>query len=354
MDLMNVDGRRIGPGEPTFVIAELSANHNQDLSRALELIHVARDAGADAIKVQTYTPDTMTIDCDGPLFRVGGGSLWEGRNLYELYGEAQTPWEWQPELKRETEKLGLVFFSTPFDLSSVDFLEQMDVSLYKVASFEVIDIPLLKRIGKTGKPVIMSTGMATLSEIDTAVTTLREAGTPQLALLKCTSAYPAPASEMNLRTIPHLAEAFSVPVGLSDHTLDLAVPVAAVAVGACILEKHLAMSRQDPGPDSAFSLEPHEFKAMVDAVRTTEQALGRVHYGVGNKEMGNRVFRRSLFVVADLRAGDVLAPENVRSIRPGHGLAPAHLEVVVGKQITRDTPRGTPLTWDLVGAPATE
>jgi N-acetylneuraminate synthase len=344
---IEIDGRRVGPGCPTYIVAEMSANHNQDFEQAVSIVEAAKAAGADAVKLQTYTPDTLTIDCDNENFRIKG-TLWGGRTLYELYGQAYTPWEWQPKLKETANELGLALFSTPFDETAVDFLEEMGVPAYKVASFENVDLPLLRRIAGTGKPMIMSTGMATLAEIDEAVRTVREAGGSQLALLKCTSAYPALPEEMNLRTIPHLAEAFGVPAGLSDHTLGIAVPVAAVALGACLIEKHFTLSRAVPGPDSAFSLEPHEFKAMVEAVRTAESALGSVHYGVGGGEAGSRVFRRSLFVVRDVKAGEVFTAENVRSIRPGYGLHSRYLGVVLGRRASCDIKRGTPLNWSLI------
>lgn len=331
------------------MIAELSANHQQDFEKAIRLLEVAKEAGADAIKLQTYTPDTMTIDCADKPFRIGKGTIWEGRNLYNLYGEAYTPWEWQPRLKEIAENMGLHLFSTPFDVTAVDFLEEMNVPTYKVASFELVDLPLLRRIARTGKPVIMSTGMATLAEIDEAVQTLRAAGNTQLALLKCSSAYPALPNEMNLRTIPHLADAFNLPVGLSDHTLDAAVPVAAVALGACIIEKHLTLSRSEPGPDSAFSLEPDEFKSMVDAVRVAEKTLGTVNYAVTEKETASRVFRRSLFVVQDVAPGEPFTADNVRSIRPGYGLHTRYLEAVLGRTANQPIRRGTPLSWDLIG-----
>ena len=344
---IEINGRRIGPGYPIYIIAEMSANHNQDFDQAIKIIEAAKEAGADAIKLQTYTPDTLTIDCDGEYFQIKG-TLWDGRTLYDLYGEAYMPWEWQPKLKEIGDGLGLDLFSTPYDDTAVDFLEDMDVPAYKIASFETVDLPLLRRIAQTGRPIIMSTGMATLAEIDEAVRTIREAGGSQLALLKCTSAYPASPEEMNLRTIPHLAEAFNVPVGLSDHTLDIAVPVAAVALGACIIEKHFTLSRATPGPDSAFSLEPHEFKAMVEAVRTAEKALGGVRYEVTEREAASRVFRRSLFVVQDVKAGEVFTTENVRSIRPGYGLHTRYLDEVLGRRAARDIGHGTPLSWDMI------
>jgi len=346
-DFVEINDHQIGAEFPVYCIAELSGNHNQDFNQAVDLIRAAKEVGADAVKLQTYTPDTMTIDCDKEYFRIKG-TIWEGKNLYELYGEAFTPWDWQPKLKEIAKGLGLDLFSTPFDATAVDFLEQMGVPAYKVASFEIVDLPLLRKIASTGKPIIMSTGMATLAEVDEAVQTIREAGGTQLALLKCTSAYPALPEGMNLHTIPHLAQAFDVPVGLSDHTLDLAVPVAAVALGACIIEKHFTLSRADGGPDSAFSLEPNEFKTMVAAVRVAEKALGRIHYGVSEAEVKSRVFRRSLFVVKDMKKGEVFTEENVRSIRPGAGLLPKFLQDVMGRKASRNLERGTPLNWDLV------
>jgi pseudaminic acid synthase len=345
---VEINGRRIGRKEPVYIVAEISANHNHDFNQAVELVKAAREAGADAVKLQTYTPDTLTINSDKEYFRVGGGTLWDGRNLHDLYGEAYTPWDWQPKLKQIASDLGLDLFSTPFDHTAVDFLEEMGVQAYKIASFELVDIPLIQRIARTGKPIIMSTGMATLEEIEEAVKAIREAGGTQLALLKCTSAYPAPPEEMNLRTISDLAARFGVPVGLSDHTLGIAVPVAAVALGACIVEKHFTLSRSIQGPDSPFSLEPHEFKAMVEAIRTVEKALGRVHYGISQEEAKSRVFRRSLFVVEDIKAHDVFTEDNVRSIRPGHGLAPKYLPEVLGRRAACDLLRGTPLKWEHV------
>ena len=344
---IEINGRRIGPGHATYIIAEMSANHNQDFDQAVKIIKAAKEMGADAIKLQTYTPDTLTIDCNNEYFQIKG-TLWGGRKLYELYNEAYMPWDWQPRLKEIANEMGLDLFSTAYDETAVDFLEAMDVPAYKVASFENVDLPLLRRIAQTSKPVIMSTGMATLAEIDEAVRTIRGVGSRQLALLKCTSAYPAPPEEMNLHTIPHLAEAFGVPVGLSDHTLGIAVPVAAVALGACIIEKHFTLSRAIPGPDRAFSLEPHEFKAMVEAVRTTEKALGMVHYGVSEREAGSRVFRRSLFVVRDMKAGEMFTADNLRSIRPGYGLHTRYLDEIIGRHASQDIKRGTPLSWDLV------
>jgi pseudaminic acid synthase len=341
---IEINDQRIGPGYLTYVIAEMSANHSQDFDQAVKILEAAKEAGADAIKLQTYTPDTLTIDCDSEYFQIRG-TLWDGRTLYDLYSEAYMPWEWQPKLKAIAEEIGIDLFSTAYDSSAVDFLEEMGVPLHKVASFENVDIPLIQKMARTGKPLIISTGMATLGEIEEAVEAARNAGATQIALLKCTSAYPAPPEEMNLRTIPHLAEAFHVLVGLSDHTLGIAVPVAAAALGACIVEKHFTLSRDIPGPDSAFSLEPHEFKVMVEAIRTAEKALGEVRYGVSEREAQSRVFRRSLFVVKDMKAGEIFTEENVRSVRPGYGLPPKHLKDVLGRRAVRDIARGTPLSW---------
>jgi len=345
---ISINERKIGEGAPTYIIAEMSGNHHQDFDQAVSLIHKAKEAGADAVKLQTYTPDTITIDCDTEYFRIKKGTIWEGKNLYKLYGEAYTPWEWQPELKKIANDLGLDLFSTPFDHSAVEFLETMEVPAYKIASFEIVDIPLLQKVAQTGKPIILSTGMASLSEIGEAVQTIKTEGNNQVALLKCTSAYPALPEEMNLKTIPDLAEAFHVPVGLSDHSLGIAVPVAAVALGACIIEKHFTISRSTPGPDSAFSLEPHEFRAMVDAVRQAEKALGTVHYSVSEHEKASLILRRSLFIVKDIKKGELFTKENVRSIRPGYGLAPKYLPLILGKPAKQDFPKGTPLSLDSI------
>jgi pseudaminic acid synthase len=345
---MNIAGRRIGRGLPVYVIAEVSANHQQSFETAEQIIRAAKQAGADAVKLQTYTADTITIASDRKEFRIGGGTLWDGRNLHDLYGEAYTPWEWQPRLQKVSEDLGMDLFSSAFDATAVDFLEKMGVPAHKVASFELVDIPLIQKMARTGKPLIISTGMASVEEIEEALQTARQAGATQIALLKCTSAYPAPAEEMNLRTIPEMARRFGVPVGLSDHTMGVAAPVAAVTLGACIIEKHLTLSRATPGPDSGFSLEPHEFKTMVEAVRTAEKALGEVHFGVSENEEASRAFRRSLFVVEDVKRGETFTEGNVRSIRPGYGLHTRHLGEVLGKRAVRDIERGTPLSWDLV------
>jgi len=345
---IQIGDRQIASGRPVYLVAELSANHGGSKQGALDLIRAAKTAGADAVKLQTYTAETMTLRSDRPEFRIGGGTLWDGRSLYDLYQEAHTPWEWHADLFAEARRLGMDCFSTPFDGSAINFLETFEPAAYKVASFELVDLELLKRIAAKGRPVIVSTGMATLSEIADAVTALRDAGCRQLALLKCTSSYPAPPEEANLRTIPHLAETFGCPVGLSDHTLGTAVPIAATALGACIVEKHLTLSRTAPGPDQAFSLEPAEFATMVQAVRTAEAALGRVHYGLSPAEIKSRAFRRSLFAVADIPAGEPLTSQNVRSIRPGHGLPPKALPLILGRRAAKNIARGEPLTWDCV------
>jgi N-acetylneuraminate synthase len=345
---ITIGKRRIGAGYPVYVIAEVSANHHRDFEEAVKIIHAAKDAGADAIKLQTYTADTITIASDRPEFRVGGGTLWDGRSLHDLYREAFTPWDWQPRLKRVANDAGLDLFSSPFDDTAVDFLQQMDVPAYKVASFELVDLGLIRKIASTCKPLIMSTGMATCAEIEEAMAAARGAGATEIALLKCSSAYPAPPEEMNLRTIPELSRRFDVPVGLSDHTMGIVAPVAAVALGACIIEKHITLSRSVPGPDSAFSLEPHEFKAMVDAVRVAEKSLGEIHFGPVGRENASLAFRRSLFVVRNIRAGETFTANNVRSIRPGHGLHTRHLPEILGRHAIRDVERGTPLSWELV------
>jgi pseudaminic acid synthase len=338
----------LGVGAPTFVVAELSGNHNGDLERAIALIRAAKDAGADAVKLQTYTADTITMDAPGEWFAIKGGP-WDGRRLYELYQEASTPWAWHERLFTEARALGLACFSTPFDPTSVAFLEQLGCPLYKVASFEVVDIPLLACIAATRKPVIMSTGMATLAEIDLAVRTLRQGGCGELVLLNCVSAYPAAPRDMHLRNIPHLAAVFGCAVGLSDHTLSHTATIAAVALGACMVEKHLCLRRSDGGPDAGFSLEPGELAALVTAVREAEQAVAApVAFGAGQAEAGNIVFRKSLFAARDIAVGAVIAADDVRCIRPGHGLAPALLPQVLGRTARRAIPRGTPLSWELM------
>ena len=345
---MHLGSYIIGPGHPVYIIAELSANHNRSFERAVQIIHAAKAAGADAIKLQTYTPDTITLRSDSEPFRIQPGSLWSGRSLHELYAEASTPWEWHGELQKIARGLGLDFFSSPFDESAVDCLETLNVPAYKIASPEIVDLPLVRKAASTGKPLIISTGMASAEEIQEALDAAAGAGSGEIALLKCTSAYPAAPEDMNLRAIPALAEKFRLPVGLSDHTAGIAVPVAAVALGACIIEKHLTLSRADGGPDSAFSLEPHEFAEMVKAVRVAERALGVAQVGPVPSENASRKFRRSLFVVEDMNRGEVFSAQNVRSIRPGDGLHTRHLADILGKTSNRRIKRGTPLQWELV------
>jgi N-acetylneuraminate synthase len=338
--------RPVGEGHPALVVAELSGNHNGRLERALALVRAAAEARADAVKLQTYTADTITMDAPGPWFRIEEGP-WKGRTLHDLYREASTPWEWHPALFAEARRLGLVCFSTPFDPTAVDFLESLGCPLYKVASFEVVDIPLLERIGATRKPVVMSTGMASEAEIDLAARTLRGAGAGPLALLACVSAYPAEPKDMRLRNIGALAARFGCTAGLSDHTLTSTAAVAAVAIGAKVIEKHLCLARADGGPDAGFSLEPAELAALVSAVRDAEAALGgEPRFGPGEADAGNVVFRKSLFAGRDIARGRSLGPGDVRCIRPGHGLPPKDLPRVLGKTARRDIARGTPLSWD--------
>lgn len=347
MKYFTVNNRNIGHGYPTYIVAEMSANHNKSFEKAVKIVRAAKEAGANAIKLQTYTPDTITIDCNNEYTRIKG-TLWDGRTLYDLYKEAYMPWDWQPKLKAIADEIGIDLISTPFDPTAVDFLEEMNVPAYKVASSEIIDLPLLQKIALTGKPLIISTGMTTLDEIEDAVKTVKKAGCDQLVLLKCTSVYPAPIEEMNIRTIPHLAETFGVFAGLSDHTLGIEVSIAAVALGACIIEKHFTLSRGDAGPDSAFSLEPSEFREMVDSIRVVEKALGRIEFGASEKEKISRIYRRSLFVISDMEIGDEFNADNVKSIRPGHGLHPGMLSKVLGRLARCDIKKGTPLNWDMI------
>ncbi|GMW02953.1 MAG: sialic acid synthase [Candidatus Hydrogenedentota bacterium] len=346
--MIRIGNRAIGPGHPVYIIAELSANHLGDFARAEHLVRTAKAVGADAIKLQTYTPEGMTLDCSAPPFQIEGGTAWDGKTEFEVYREAATPWEWHAPLRGLALDLGLEFFSTAYDTAAVEALESLGVPAYKIASFELVDLPLIRRIAETGKPVILSTGMATLDEIDDAVDTFEEAGGDQLALLHCISAYPAPPDEMNLRTIPDLAQRYEVPTGLSDHTLGSVAATAAVALGACIIEKHLTLSRSDGGPDASFSAEPPDFRALVESIRTTEQALGFAHYGPTQSEQALVKYRRSLFVSRDMLAGEPFTTENVRVIRPGHGLPPKDLQVVLRSRAKKDVSLGTPLSWDLV------
>jgi len=338
----------IGTGNPAYIIAELSANHNRSFDQAVRIVRAAKEAGVDAVKLQTYTADTITVSSNRECFRIKGGTLWDGRTLHDLYQEAFTPWDWQPKLKELCGELGLDFFSSAFDPTAVDFLERMGVPAHKIASPELVDIPLIQKMARTGKPLILSTGMATVEEINEAIVAARKTGATQIALLRCTSAYPAPPNEMNLRSIPDMMQRFGLPVGLSDHTPGIAVSIAAVSLGASLIEKHLTISRADGGPDSAFSLEPHEFKALVDSIRSVEKALGDVQYGPTPHEVRTRAYRRSLFVVQELKKGDVFTSENVRSIRPADGLHPRHLPELIGRHAAVDIERGTPVTWELV------
>ena len=342
---ISIGSRMVGPGHPTYVIAELSANHGGSFERAVDLVRLAAEAGADAVKVQTYRPETMTIDSSREPFQVSGGTLWDGRTLFDLYREAQTPWEWHAELQAEAVAAGVDFFSSPFDASAVRFLADLGVPVLKIASFELVDHALIRAAAGTGLPLIMSTGMASIEDIDGAVRVARDEGAEGIVLLRCNSAYPAPAAEMDLRTIPDMAARWDVPVGLSDHTLGITAAVAAVALGACILEKHVTLSRSEPTADAEFSLEPDELRRMIDAVREAESALGTVRYGPSDREKSSLAFRRSLFVVADVAEGEAFTEENVRAIRPGDGLAPRHLDAVLGRRSTGPVERGTPLTW---------
>lgn len=344
---IEIDGRKIGPDFEPYVICEVSANHNGDLNKALAMLDAAAATGADAIKLQSYTPDTITIDHDGPGFIIEGG-LWHGRQLYDLYKEAQTPFEWHAALFERARALGVTLFSTPFDETAADLLADLGAPAYKIASFEAIDLPLIAYVARKGKPMIISTGMSNLGEINDAVRTARDNGCDQLVLLHCVSSYPAPDEQSNVRTVPHLAEAFGVVGGLSDHTAGSAVSVASVALGGSVIEKHFTLRRADGGPDSAFSLEPEEFTALVTDCKRAWRALGRVGYDLQGSERGSTVFRRSLYVVADIAAGKPLTNTNVRSIRPGHGLAPKHLPAVLGRLAARDLRRGDPLSWDAI------
>ncbi|MCT4784103.1 MULTISPECIES: pseudaminic acid synthase [Exiguobacterium] len=335
-------------GKNVFIIAELSANHCQNIQTALDTIKAAKESGADAIKLQTYTPDTITINSNNEYFKINSGTIWDGRTLYDLYQEAYTPWEWHQELMDYAKELDIICFSSPFDPTAVDLLESLDVPAYKIASFEITDLPLIEYVASKQKPIIISTGIATLQEIEDAVNVCRRVGNEQIILLKCTSAYPAKIEDANLLTMQNMRETFGVEVGLSDHTLGITVPVVSVALGASVIEKHFILDKQIGGPDASFSLEPDEFKAMVDAVRDAEQALGRVDYQLNEKKVKSREFSRSLFVVKDIQAGEVFTTEHVRSIRPGHGLAPKHLTSIIGKVARVDVERGTPMSWNLM------
>ena len=348
MQKVKINNRIIGDGYPTYIIAEMSANHAGDIERAKEIIRAAKDSGADCVKIQTYTPDTLTIDCDNEYFKVKNGT-WEGENLYSLYGKAYTPWEWQKELKEEADRIGIDFFSTPFDKTAVDFLEEMGVDFYKIASFEMIDLPLIEYVAKQGKPIIMSTGMASLEEIKEAVETVKNAGNDQLVLLKCSSAYPAISSDMHLSTIKDLKERFQIPIGLSDHSMGSLGATVAVALGANVIEKHFCLSREIENPDASFSMTPEEFKQMVEDVRNTEKALGMPSYGVAKQEESSMVFRRSVFVTKDVKAGEKFTEDNIRIIRPGYGVKPKYYKDIMGCVSAMDIQRGTPFTMELLG-----
>jgi len=342
---ITIDGRKIGPDFPPYIIAELSANHNGDINRAFQIMEEAKKAGADAIKLQTYTHETITIDCDSEDFQIHGG-LWDGQTLYELYKGAHMPWEWHKPLFKKAKDLGITIFSSPFDFTAVELLEELDAPAYKIASFEVIDIPLIKRVAQTGKPMIISTGMANEDEIAEAIKTARGNGCQELVVLHCVSGYPAPASQYNLRTIADLSDRFNVLSGLSDHTIDNATAVASVSLGACLIEKHVTLDRNGGGPDDSFSLEPHELAALCRDAKTAWSALGKINYERTEAEKGNLKFRRSLYVVKDMEVGEIITTENVKSIRPGFGLEPKYLEAVLGRGIKKKLRRGTALTKD--------
>jgi len=343
-----IANKKIGDNYPTFIIAELSANHMNDFDIAVKTIEAMAQAGADAVKFQTFTPDTITLDCDNEYFQIKQGTVWDGQVLYDLYEDAYMPWDWQPKLKKVAEDLGLIVFSSPFDKTSVDFLEDMDVPAYKIASFEITDIPLIEYVASKCKPIIISTGIASLEDIELAVKTCYDAGNDNISLLKCTSSYPAPMDEINLNTIPDIKKRFNVIVGLSDHTLGSEVSVAAIAKGANIVEKHFILDRNMSGPDSEFSMEPNEFKQMVDSIRNVEKALGKVSYELTDKVKANREFSRSLFVVNDIKKGEVITEDNVRSIRPSFGLHPKYLKEIIGKEVNKDLKKGTPFNLSFI------
>ncbi len=346
---LEIADRRVAREEPVYVVAEMSANHGHDLGRAKAIVEAAADAGADAIKLQTYTPDTMTLDSDAEPFQVATGTVWEGRRLYDLYQEAFTPWEWHEELAETADASGIHWLSTPFDETAVEFLEKLDPPVYKIASFELVDLPLIRRVAETGKPVIISTGMGSLVEIDDAVRVAREHGAGGVALLRCNSAYPAPFAELDLNAIPVMAENWHAPVGFSDHTLGHTAATVAVTLGASILEKHITLSRDHAGPDSTFSVEPDEFEGLVRSVRDAHASRGEVRFGPSQAEQPSLRFRRSLWIVQDMAAGEQFTTENVRALRPADGLGPRYLDHVLGRTATHTIPAGTPLSWELVG-----
>lgn len=345
---IRIGKRIISESAPVFVVAELSANHNHDYGRAVELIHAAKEAGADAVKLQTYTADTITIDCDDDCFQIKEGTIWDGTTLYKLYSEAYTPWEWQPRLKEEAEKLGMECFSSPFDFTSVDFLEKMNVPAYKIASYEINDIPMIRKIAKLHKPIIFATGIAYPEDIERALTVCREEGNEDVILLKCVSAYPTPYEEVNLNIIPTLAKTYDCLTGLSDHTMGTVVSVGSIALGAKMIERHLTLRRADGGPDSAFSMEPEEFAKMVTDIRIMEKALGSSEYKLTDTQKLEHGGSRSLFAVKDISPGEILTPENIRSIRPGNGLHTMYYEEVLGRKAKAFLKKGTPLSWELM------
>jgi pseudaminic acid synthase len=348
--MIQIAAWKVGIDHPPFCIAEMSGNHNQSLDRALEIVDAAAAAGAHALKIQTYTADTMTLNIgEGEFFISDPKSLWKGRSLYDLYQEAHTPWEWHKPIFNRCREKGMIGFSTPFDATAVDFLETLDVPVYKIASFENVDLPLIRKVAATGKPIIVSTGMASIAELDELVTAAHQAGCRDLVLLKCTSSYPATPENTNIRTIPHLRELFGCEVGLSDHTMGVGAAVASVALGATVIEKHFTLRRADGGVDSAFSLEPDEFRELVKETERAWQSLGSVQYGVSESEKKSLVFRRSLYIAKDVKSGDVLTHENLRAIRPGSGLPPKYFEQLLGKRVARDAKAGTPVSWELFG-----
>jgi pseudaminic acid synthase len=350
INTINVGNRKIGQIHPPFIIAEMSGNHNHSLDRALEIVEAAANAGAHALKLQTYTASTMTLNLEHKDFYIEDqSSLWKGNSLYKLYEQAYTPWEWHKPIFDRCRELGLIPFSTPFDETSVDFLETLDVPFYKIASFENNDIPLIRKVASTGKPMIISTGMATVAEVDETVTAARDAGCKDLVLLKCTSTYPATPENTNILTIPHMKDLFNCQVGLSDHTLGTGVAVASVALGATVIEKHFTLSREDGGVDSAFSMEPEEMKSLVIETERAWQALGKVSYGPTDREKASLKFRRSLYIAKEMKAGETLTKENLRAIRPGYGLAPKYYDLLLGKKINQDVKMGTPVSWELFG-----
>ena len=345
---IKIGSRYVGEGERTFIVAEVSANHLQDYSRAEAIIRVAAEAGADAVKLQTYTSDTITLDCDNEYFQITQGTIWDGTTLHKLYEIAYTPWDWQPKLKKYAESLGMECFSSPFDATAVDFMEKMDMPAYKIASFEINDIPLIRKIAKLGKPVIIATGIAYLEDIERALRACKEEGNEQVILLKCTSTYPSPYEDMNLKVIPNMAQVFDCITGLSDHSMGSVAAVAGVALGAKMVEKHLTLSRADGGPDAEFSMEPEEFKRMVDEIRIAEKALGKVTYELTDKQKRSREDGRSLFVVKDIKAGEVFTEENIRSIRPAFGMHTMYYDEVLGQKAKIDLAKGTPMDWKYI------